>query len=655
MGDVRLTANTASGNGGGVCALLRDENANCQSSMPFQLHAVSGGTMSLTDNAADSGGGALFANCISPGPAWTELASAPESAAAFSFSGNTAGYGNNVATMPVELGFDPFAPLNTTMRPGDQLKHRIRILDGFSQTVKRREGVLPYTVTVQTCVGNCQLPNVDILSTVIRTFESDGLIVVSPDNQPVTLTWPWDQSASSDSERVFVPSVEVSHFIGGALSGRVMPPLVRALNRSSCAPGTSYDITVQVCVACPVNRYVVNPDQHPCQTCPQGGICDDGSTVKPSVDNSVFVAVGAFMRITSCPQGYVLVRDDTEGVESLDQCVLCPEDSYSLETALYPDVLTVSNVEEATRSGLCIACPSGASCVDGNVEAEAGFFSYVVQERRAGALVSKVFPCPKDACTGGNRCAKGRTGPVCGQCASGYVLVGEQALPLSCFCPWCIDATCSSPFTRRMPGWWVSLKSACKGADNTSCVKRVAGDECQWCGDRVSNAAAWLTPIVVIVVLILWYGVSWHPYVAKLDDKEEKPDEQDESALKAKAKALATHVDRLAIRDNVKIILAFFQVSGTFVTVYNVPWPFLVDRTVRYTSGARFDLAVWPGTACLFTDFNYWDKLLFYTLVPIGGALMLGMPAALVMLTGGEKHEKYKPVMNRFWLTFMFW
>ena len=123
--------------------------------------AAGSGKVTLKNNYASSGGGALFVKCIMPGGVTKEMGKAtPEEVgfyptsgfARFAFSGNVAGYGSNTATLPQELVLhEPDAEAMarwTAYRPGELITTELHISDSFGQQV-RMDGTekLPVTVT----------------------------------------------------------------------------------------------------------------------------------------------------------------------------------------------------------------------------------------------------------------------------------------------------------------------------------------------------------------------------------------------------------------------------------------------------------------------------------------------------------------------------
>ncbi len=47
---------------------------------------------------------------------------------------------------------------------------------------------------------------------------------------------------------------------------------------------------------------------------------------------------------------------------------------------------------------------------------------------------------------------------------------------------------------------------------------RPAGEECVHCERYLEDAAKWIIPVIAVVLLIIWYFISWRPLFAKPPD-----------------------------------------------------------------------------------------------------------------------------------------
>ena len=70
------------------------------------------------------------------------------------------------------------------------------------------------------------------------------------------------------------------------------------------------------CVQCIPGQYILDPKLPPCVHCPLGGACING-IFHSVVPGSLWERNGSYMRIKSCPAGYILIRSGTRQVVSL--------------------------------------------------------------------------------------------------------------------------------------------------------------------------------------------------------------------------------------------------------------------------------------------------------------------------------------------------
>ena len=118
------------------------------------------------------------------------------------------------------------------------------------------------------------------------------------------------------------------------------------------------------CARCTREQYVVDPNVHKCQTCPAGAQCIDGAFSASNPANSLWnITSSGVKRITSCPPGFVLIRDETDPTS--DRCVPCAPDTYSVEEAVFGERLWDRSVENYNQ--YCHPCPrSRAMCGGAN-------------------------------------------------------------------------------------------------------------------------------------------------------------------------------------------------------------------------------------------------------------------------------------------------
>ena len=424
--------------GGAVCSIVPTDGslqcaANPQlSKFPFML-SMNSGELVMENNYAHSGGGGLFVKCIEPsgetlalGNAMNDAAIAsikggnvypPKGTTRFSFTGNTAGYGINVATLPEKLVLQDPKNVKTSYRPGEAISTVLQIRDSFMQTVKLDAGdILPVAISAQVCVDSCS--GAGEKSNSIVELDQDGLCRVEVAGVP--MIWPAVQQIFEDKGvknelgvgvpvrklRTFEPTLVLQHAVSAPLQGVTMEPVRLNISRLSCLENQQFVETAEtgtgVCRDCSVGDYVVDPDQGECILCPDGGTCD-GSKVGPKQEMGGNVIANTWeyvdyvstnvqpnvvskrARLLQCPPGYLLVRRrDDEPADSgigdnpqLDQCSKCPVGRYSIVPADFygEQVLVESDVKVAAIGQKCEQCPLGAVCNGGDqIREKTGFY-----------------------------------------------------------------------------------------------------------------------------------------------------------------------------------------------------------------------------------------------------------------------------------------
>ena len=136
---------------------------------------------------------------------------------------------------------------------------------------------------------------------------------------------------------------------------------------SPCDPGYMRRETeggLWTCVRCSREQYVVDPNKDVCEPCPAGAACDHGAFRPNNPADSIWNSTSdGIYRITSCPAGHVLIRD--EAVPVFDRCVACAPDTYSVEEAVFGERLWDRSVENYNE--YCHPCPrSRAKCSGAN-------------------------------------------------------------------------------------------------------------------------------------------------------------------------------------------------------------------------------------------------------------------------------------------------
>lgn len=99
-------------------------------------------------------------------------------------------------------------------------------------------------------------------------------------------------------------------------------------------------------------------------------------------------------------------------------CEECPDEFYSLQRGLTTGL-------DINKKTVCLKCPYGASCENGNVKAKENFWGFNMSTSPPSL---QFFPCPLEYCSSPmhskhytyNRCHGNRSGVLCGKCSDGY-------------------------------------------------------------------------------------------------------------------------------------------------------------------------------------------------------------------------------------------
>ncbi len=373
--------------GGAVCALLRNEATQiCAAPLaafPFLVAANPAARVMLVNNTADTGGGALFASCTAPAGATLDLgaaAAAGRRTAGWVLEGNLAAYGATAGAQVERLEFmaaegpgDGMEIDDIAHAPGDVLRMRLRLEDGFNQTGRPAAGERFELLMKVPQTGDGGTKDVSVFC------RPNGVC----DAADADVRLPWPAAPAAGGGRIFAPAVQVSLRLRQPAEAPALAPATTNLVRRACGIAAAYDPVSAFCMACGRGQYVTDSDSGRCLDCPVGATCDGAAlvgdpitsiwaldtTAAANTTSSGGSKVGA-LRLAWCPPGYVLVRDS--GLPGLDRCVLCPPGKFSPEPAVYPTTVPARasvaakaaakagqlwTTDAASASLLCQTCP----------------------------------------------------------------------------------------------------------------------------------------------------------------------------------------------------------------------------------------------------------------------------------------------------------
>ena len=331
-------------------------------------------TLSFEFNTAGGAGGAVYTVChnldVCQGVAENFIGLpdlSGEPVKVFSFRSNdAAGFGNDIASAPRHLAITQYAKM---YMPGkDSLNLTFYLSDSLGQSVIGSEQT-PIAHMIQVLV----LP----VDAECATFDACELAKLQPPvpylsigtQKTTSLVDDFDLTAPLKFCQVDVKEVNIRLFVmssPGLDAPSHLPTLQQTMTVTcvACEPGWTRvtEGGLWTCKKCELSNYIIDPNRHNCEPCPDGATCD-GSQLTPKVDGSVWdadVSTGVY-RLSRCPPGYVLIRDETFPV--LDRCVACPPDTYSVDEALFGQRLWTRSVENYLNN-TCKPCPRRAAmCV----------------------------------------------------------------------------------------------------------------------------------------------------------------------------------------------------------------------------------------------------------------------------------------------------
>jgi hypothetical protein len=287
------------------------------------------------------------------------------------------------------------------------------------------------------------------------------------------------------------------------------------------------------------------------------------------------------LRLVKCPAGYILVR--TADKPNMDECVPCIPQTYSFEEATYDYKTGVGylNSDNAAKvvvkAQLCLPCPPGAICNSAEkVDAKGNFW-------RASSMM-----CPETACDPRNGLCEAT------RCYNWSAAITRRRSSSSS--SECTDAVpCRArSMVYRCPQGFCPLSNA---SGNSTCKAGHHGPLCALCDqgwamsgrgcEKCIGLGAWPEVLLAsVLVFIVWmlYLFSWRPLLRKQCDTCNYMGTCT-SCIKATLRsprlsflarglsALVAGLTSASIAGYFKIILSFWQLTGTYNLVYNVDWP----------------------------------------------------------------------------------
>lgn len=353
---ITFTRNHAGRYGGGIfkegCANELDDNVCWIGNVPVDSHSS---LMILFDsNEAGVAGGGVFTSCQSSAACerlYQKTLGFPtvdgkKSGRVLQFIGiqRAGGYGAEMATVAAMIGKVTY--VDRPLVPGQSMINlSLSLLDGFSQHV---QGVptLPVSHVVKAIITPAHVSCSTVAECTRHELQPTAMLGTDGTRRltSTSLLLQFCQISETHMNLHLFLSTEDS---GESVWKRVIPIV--------CAPHCeqgqkreekTWPVPSFTCRRCQGNEYILDSSNvmYQCNRCPLGLECSQNVWSKRVVD-SVWREQGYRLRLTQCPSGYLVERDDTnpEG----DRCRECEPGKYSLG---------ISSYNQSLSRQQCIAC-----------------------------------------------------------------------------------------------------------------------------------------------------------------------------------------------------------------------------------------------------------------------------------------------------------
>ena len=376
--------------------------------------------VSCTDNkAVNGGGGAVFwSGNIQPRTA--ELgALSPLTAIAICGTGNTASYGQCVASAFKRLDM---SQMPSIIYPGLAFAVTLSKIDFYNQTISSDS--LSVLQTFSTLDEKLTPDHTVTLSgAYISNFEA-GVLTLSEVLKPTfkLIDSGIGLTVLATNPAIYFRGVDVE--TGGTLQSSIFQ-LPMSSNESICPngyvlvlddPRLNSTLRQGACSLCAKGTYSLNPlvgvisNVPSCLNCPPSAACQGGASVNLSI--GTWTVSDGFYRLIGCPRAHQLVNSiNGQFSHDVQNCIACPANGYILS----PNISTYS----------CQSCPVGAKC-DGNTLA--GLVAGSVWLPNAVTGVYQLISCP----AGYSLFVPTQDSQQCLLCPASFFCIGGKAPSVAC-------------------------------------------------------------------------------------------------------------------------------------------------------------------------------------------------------------------------------
>jgi hypothetical protein len=175
--------------------------------------------------------------------------------------------------------------------------------------------------------------------------------------------------------------------------------------------------------------------------------------------------------------------------------------------------------------------------------------------------------------------------------------------------------------------------------------------------------------VVMIFICLFWFWYSWSPFFPAVGTRLNKLVlGLFDTTTSASDKALTFSdlvskgldlIQTLRLTQYLKIAIGYLQITSSFLGLH-VAWPSSILTAMLWCKATfNFSMLSLPGISCLWRNMVYDIKLMSYTLIPLGLAVMLYGPVLLLDILQrckqiSKNDAQFSLIQDRFWQAIMF-
>lgn len=180
------------------------------------------------------------------------------------------------------------------------------------------------------------------------------------------------------------------------------------------------------------------------------------------------------------------------------------------------------------------------------------------------------------------------------------------------------------------------------------------GYKCGDCGSasQLRTQRALVGTFFIVVFLVIFYQFALKPAIYGDVWEEEYLHQEEQQAKKGCLRKVIAKVvgwvkaNKRLIRDHVKVIVGFYQMVSTYHTSFSTEWPAGIYAFLDHSAIARLGLWDLPWVSCVTVGASYEEKIMAYTLIPLGVCVILAVPLVVMSLS---RSHKFVACIDAYW------